>query len=376
MTRTLFSGGPIHTMAPGRPTVESLLVEDERIIAAGPLEAVAGRADDAQRIDLAGASLLPAFIDAHHHFCIAALDRRAVDLHHPAGSRIVDLLERVSAWLDADAGSGWARAQGWDPAKLVDGARPPAQSSMRSVAIAPCYSPLTPSTTGWSTAARSRRLAGTELPRIRQGADSAGPPRRSRRTPRRGRVLQSRGGLPRRHAGERRGCLDRGSRSARQRPARGRHHTRRRRAVPPAMDRLYHRAAAADRLPLIVHRMPIGPGSFLEPRRRRSDRVFGTRGVRRDGRWRRSTQCRWSSGGRNARPGHTWPTRASHDGGCRELGRKPRHQQGNPLVVGVDEARSPLDPGAPSSAAGVGRSPGASPSTLFSSPRESSGCRS
>lgn len=39
-------------------------------------------------------------------------------------------------------------------------------------------------------------------------------------------------------------------------------------AVPPAMDLLYERAVAADRLPVIVHRMPIGSASFLEPRRK------------------------------------------------------------------------------------------------------------
>lgn len=132
MNRLLFSGGPIHTMKPGAPGAESLLVEGERIVAAGSMETVARRAEGAQHVDLAGASLMPGFIDAHHHFCIAALDRRAADLHHPAGCSVADLLQRVGGWLDGDPEPGWARAHGWDATKLAE-RRPPTRAELDEV---------------------------------------------------------------------------------------------------------------------------------------------------------------------------------------------------------------------------------------------------
>lgn len=70
--KTLYTGGPILTM--GQPFyAEALLVEDGTIAAVGAkadLEAMAGRS---HRVDLHGAALMPAFVDAHSHFTQVAL---------------------------------------------------------------------------------------------------------------------------------------------------------------------------------------------------------------------------------------------------------------------------------------------------------------
>jgi predicted amidohydrolase YtcJ len=66
---TIYSGGPIITMAESAPqTVEAIAVKEGKIIAVGKLAKVtyqAGKA--ARRIDLKGRTLLPGFIDAHGH---------------------------------------------------------------------------------------------------------------------------------------------------------------------------------------------------------------------------------------------------------------------------------------------------------------------
>jgi predicted amidohydrolase YtcJ len=65
---TLFHGGPIYTIDKTRPTAEAVLVRDGRIVAIGAQTAVEQQAGaGAQRVDLAGRSLLPGFIDAHAH---------------------------------------------------------------------------------------------------------------------------------------------------------------------------------------------------------------------------------------------------------------------------------------------------------------------
>ena len=61
--------GPHH--APEQPEARGLLVRDGRIAAVGGrAEAEAGPA--VRRVDLAGRTLLPGFLDAHSHFAAAA----------------------------------------------------------------------------------------------------------------------------------------------------------------------------------------------------------------------------------------------------------------------------------------------------------------
>jgi predicted amidohydrolase YtcJ len=65
---TLFHGGPIYTIDKTQPTVEAVLVREGRIVALGAKAAVEQHAGPgAQRVDLAGRTLLPGFIDAHAH---------------------------------------------------------------------------------------------------------------------------------------------------------------------------------------------------------------------------------------------------------------------------------------------------------------------
>ncbi|MHB8492746.1 MAG: hypothetical protein ACYDA6_11125, partial [Solirubrobacteraceae bacterium] len=97
MTRALLlTGGAIRTMDSTRPCVDAVGVVGDKIVACGTeAEVAAAVGDGAERVDLGGGALLPAFIDAHHHYCMAALDRRSPDLHQEPGEPIAALLARL-----------------------------------------------------------------------------------------------------------------------------------------------------------------------------------------------------------------------------------------------------------------------------------------
>jgi predicted amidohydrolase YtcJ len=116
---TIFSGGPILTMESAHPNAEVVVVENDRIVAVGDAGLVA-RFPDSRSVDLGGRTLLPGFIDAHNHLCIAALHPRWADL---SNVRDVDAL-RAALWTQAvsEPDATWVRGVGWSD--LEDGFTP------------------------------------------------------------------------------------------------------------------------------------------------------------------------------------------------------------------------------------------------------------
>src|SRR5919109_1405952 len=107
-----------------RPRAEAVGVREGRIAAVGALPEVrAAMGVEAHVVALGEGAVLPGFIDAHHHYCFAAFDRRTPDLHHEPDTPMDALLSRVGE-IAGRATEGWVRAQGYDPGKLREG-RPP-----------------------------------------------------------------------------------------------------------------------------------------------------------------------------------------------------------------------------------------------------------
>ncbi|MFL6101695.1 MAG: amidohydrolase [Actinomycetales bacterium] len=122
MTRTLLHSGRIFT-AGDEPVVTSLLVEDGRVLWTGDDVAVAG-ADEL--VDLDGALVTPAFVDAHTHTTETGLALRGVDLTDSPS--LADALDRVA--LAARAGAGRpVLGHGWDERRWPEG-RPPTRAEL------------------------------------------------------------------------------------------------------------------------------------------------------------------------------------------------------------------------------------------------------
>lgn len=124
MKKTLYFGGPILTMDRAAPRVEALLVEDGYIAAAGPLAKLEKAAAEAEREDLHGRTLMPAFVDGHSHMAGMGLFSLRCDLTGCTG--FDDLLERIRKFRqEKDLTHGEViRCRGYDPAIMKEHGHP------------------------------------------------------------------------------------------------------------------------------------------------------------------------------------------------------------------------------------------------------------
>ena len=75
MSRTLIHSGTLIDGHGGPAVADAgLLIEDDRIVAAGPTDALPPLGDDVRRIDAGGGTILPGLIDAHVHLMIEEVD--------------------------------------------------------------------------------------------------------------------------------------------------------------------------------------------------------------------------------------------------------------------------------------------------------------
>jgi predicted amidohydrolase YtcJ len=240
---------------------------DGRIAAVGrEAEVRATLGGAAATVDLEGGTLLPGFIDAHHHYSLAAFDRRMPDLHLPPRSSIEDLLGLVEKAAAAQPGR-WVRAQGYDPTKLVE-RRPPRSEELDEVS--PDRPTLVVAHSFHEGCLNSAALA-------EMGWDEHSPDPengmlvRDRRRRLTGEVAEQAFFLA--EARSRESLVEGGDDAwIAECEAHGKDLLRAGivrvgdAAVAPAFERLYERAADSGKLPVIVHRMPVAGTSLIEPR--------------------------------------------------------------------------------------------------------------
>src|SRR6185437_8163838 len=99
MTRTLLRGGHILPVLSQGTPVTAMLVEDERVVWSGDDPGITG-ADEV--IELNGALVNPAFVDAHTHTTETGLANTGVDL--TGTHSLADALDLVAAAGTAGAG--------------------------------------------------------------------------------------------------------------------------------------------------------------------------------------------------------------------------------------------------------------------------------
>ncbi len=106
-------------MDPACPTVEALATRDRRIVARGSEDDVrAAVGEGAQIVDLAGGCLCPGFIDAHHHFGIAALLRQAVRLNQPQINTVDRFVQALRQRARQTPPGQWILGMGHDELRL------------------------------------------------------------------------------------------------------------------------------------------------------------------------------------------------------------------------------------------------------------------
>lgn len=94
MRKYFFHNGKIITMDERYPRASSVLIGDAKVIA---LDCAPDSVPDAEKIDLAGKSLLPGFRDAHVHFFQTGI--RAIEFDAGRASSEEELFEMLSAWI-------------------------------------------------------------------------------------------------------------------------------------------------------------------------------------------------------------------------------------------------------------------------------------
>lgn len=107
-----------------RCDASALAVRDGRIAFMGSDDDARRLFPDARRIDCAGRSLLPGFIDAHNHVTLLGASLRAVSFHYPDVSCARDVLDRVREAAAGRAPGTWVRGWGLDHGKFPDGRLP------------------------------------------------------------------------------------------------------------------------------------------------------------------------------------------------------------------------------------------------------------
>lgn len=116
----VFSGGTIRTMDPAAPLAEALAVDGDAIAAVGDLRSVRAVAGpEAAEHDLAGATLLPGFIDPHHHLYLVASVAHTRAFDEPVRD-LAELLVRVEELAAGEPGSGWLRLHGVRPLDIAE----------------------------------------------------------------------------------------------------------------------------------------------------------------------------------------------------------------------------------------------------------------
>jgi predicted amidohydrolase YtcJ len=101
----LLDNGVIRTLDPSLPVARGLLLEGERVEAAGD------DLDDRDRIDLGGCCVVPGLADAHVHFATWSMAQREIALDGAVS--LEESLERVASAVRSAEPGAWLRGRGW-----------------------------------------------------------------------------------------------------------------------------------------------------------------------------------------------------------------------------------------------------------------------
>lgn len=102
-----------------------VVIAGDRIVAMGAeSELRAAATSGARHVDVAGRSILPGFVDAHHHLAFTGAELAAVDVRYPGVDSVATLVERIAEAAERTPDGTWIRAVGMNPELFRDGRLP------------------------------------------------------------------------------------------------------------------------------------------------------------------------------------------------------------------------------------------------------------
>ena len=136
MTTTLLVGGTIHS--PADPFATAMLVDGDSVAWVGSDGAADGYRDGVDEVvELDGALVTPAFVDAHVHVTSTGLALQGLDLR--ACRTLAEALSRLEAFARQRAGLGVLLGHGWDETAWPEGRPPTRQELDRATYGSVCY---------------------------------------------------------------------------------------------------------------------------------------------------------------------------------------------------------------------------------------------
>ncbi|CAM5224005.1 Amidohydrolase 3 domain-containing protein OS=Ureibacillus acetophenoni OX=614649 GN=SAMN05877842_103160 PE=4 SV=1 [Ureibacillus acetophenoni] len=114
--KQLWFGGKIYTMEKEYETVESVLVQDDKIIAVGDIQELENQADE--KINLHGATMYPGFVDSHLH--IIWHGEKLIRLDLSKARSCEEMLEMVQEATNQTPTDQWLFGEGWNENNFPD----------------------------------------------------------------------------------------------------------------------------------------------------------------------------------------------------------------------------------------------------------------
>ncbi|HEY2982420.1 MAG TPA: amidohydrolase family protein, partial [Anaerolineales bacterium] len=111
MLRLLFNAR-IHTQDAARPLASALLIDRERVVAAGDKDELSGLSDGKTNAqDMQGLTILPGMTDAHLHFKSYSLSLEKVDCET---GTLEECLKRIAERARSTKAGEWILGHGWN----------------------------------------------------------------------------------------------------------------------------------------------------------------------------------------------------------------------------------------------------------------------
>jgi Predicted metal-dependent hydrolase with the TIM-barrel fold len=168
----LLYNAQIYTLDDRAPTATALAVRDGRFLAVGNAAEITEAYPDAPRINAAGRTVVPGFIDAHAHLQGLGLSLRRADLTDTSSPAAI--VERLEAFVaDHDLPSdGWLRGHGWDQTDWTPPRFPTRDDLDAAFPDRPVWLTRTDVHAGWANTAALAATVG--LDRLREMSDPDG----------------------------------------------------------------------------------------------------------------------------------------------------------------------------------------------------------